>query len=249
MNSKVVARVDKKEITQDDVLRFLSDIGPELAMQFQSPEGIQKVVLELVNQELLYLDALENEFQEEATFKEILEDTRVALLKNYAVSKLLASERVTEEEVTDYYKENKENFAKDETVRASHILVDSEEEAGQVINEIDAGKSFEEAAREYSSCPSKDKGGDLGEFSRGQMVAEFEDAAFSMEEGSISQPVKTQFGYHVIKLVEKSKSGLKDFDEVKNEISQIVLGKKQQELYLKKINEIKSKYKVELIKN
>lgn len=249
MNDKVVAKVNGKEINQGDVLKFLNDVGPQVAMQFQSPEGIQKVVDELVNQELLYLEALENKVDKEDEFNQILEETKVVLLKNYAISKLLSKETVSQDEIKNYYDENKDHFAKPQSVVASHILVEDEDMANKIGKEIKDGKSFEDAAKEYSTCPSKEKGGDLGEFTRGQMVPEFEDKAFEMEEGTISEPVKTQFGYHIIKLVKKNEAGQKTFDEVKAEIEQIVLGLKQQTKYLDKVNELKNKYEVEIVNN
>ena len=86
-------------------------------------------------------------------------------------------------------------------VRASHILVDSKEEAVQLRQDIADGKiSFEDAASQYSKCPSGQRGGDLGVFTRGQMVKTFEDAAFSAPVGEVTEPVKTQFGYHLIKV-------------------------------------------------
>ena len=88
-------------------------------------------------------------------------------------------------------------------VKASHILVSSLEEANKVISELKNGKEFGELARKYSSCPSGKQNGDLGFFSKGQMVKEFEDVAFSLEVGAVSGPVKTQFGYHIIKVTEK----------------------------------------------
>ena len=88
-------------------------------------------------------------------------------------------------------------------VRASHILVSSLEEANKVIEELNKGMDFGELAKKYSSCPSSENGGDLGLFGKGQMVKEFEDAAFSLEIGKNSGPVKTQFGYHIIKVTEK----------------------------------------------
>ena len=89
-------------------------------------------------------------------------------------------------------------------VKASHILVNSKEQALRIKKEIESGNiSFEQAAQKYSSCPSGAKGGDLGYFKRGQMVKEFEDAAFSLPVGKISNPVKTQFGYHLILVTAK----------------------------------------------
>ena len=88
-------------------------------------------------------------------------------------------------------------------VKASHLLVKTEEEAIKIKEEINNGKEFAKAAMEVSLCPSGQNGGDLGFFSRGQMVKEFEDAAFSMEVGEVSNPIKTQFGYHLIYLTDK----------------------------------------------
>ncbi len=90
-----------------------------------------------------------------------------------------------------------------EEVKASHILVKTEEEAMDLYNKIKDGLAFEEAAREYSLCPSGQMGGDLGFFGRGMMVKPFEDAAFDLEVGKISEPVKTQFGWHLILVTDK----------------------------------------------
>lgn len=244
---KTVAIVNGKEITQDDVLKFMNDIGPQVAMQFQSPEGIQRVVDELVNQELLYLDAKENKFDDEESFNQMMEETKVTMLKSYALNKLIANESASIEELKEFYDGHMEHYKKNESLVASHILVDEETKANEIIQEMNDGLSFEEAAKKYSSCPSKDAGGNLGEFTRGQMVPEFEEAAFDMEEGTTSVPIKTQFGYHIIKLNERKPEGMKSFDEVRDEIYQQVVGLKQQEKYLAKIDELKEKYTVEKV--
>ena len=88
-------------------------------------------------------------------------------------------------------------------VRAAHILVRSEDKAKEILNKINSGLSFVELAKKYSECPSAKRGGDLGWFGRGQMVREFENAAFDGEKGTIAGPVKTQFGWHLIKIFEK----------------------------------------------
>ena len=88
-------------------------------------------------------------------------------------------------------------------VRASHILVDSETQANRLLNMIKAGKSFDRLAKKHSKCPSGKKGGDLGFFGKGMMVPEFETVAFALNIGDVSTPVKTQFGYHLIKVTGK----------------------------------------------
>lgn len=87
-------------------------------------------------------------------------------------------------------------------VRASHILVKTEGEARNILDQIKTGSDFGELAKAHSECPSKRKGGDLGYFRRGQMVKEFEEAAFGMQRGQVSEPVQTQFGYHLIKVTD-----------------------------------------------
>lgn len=91
-----------------------------------------------------------------------------------------------------------------EEIRASHILVKTEDEAKKILQRIQSGEIFEDIAQEISLCPSKAAGGDLGFFSKGMMVKEFEDAAFALKKGEISNPVKTQFGWHLIKLTDKN---------------------------------------------
>lgn len=246
-DKKIVARINEKEISQDDVMQFLNDIGPQVAMQFQSPEGIAKVIDELVNQELLLIDAKEKKIEEEDEFKEILEQNKDILLKNYALNKIIQDEDATEEELKSYFENNKNQFSKPQSAKASHILVKTEEEAKEISEKIKDGMSFEDAAKEFSTCPSNERGGDLGEFTRGQMVPEFEEVAFSMEDGEISDLVKTQFGYHIIKLAHRTKEEEKSFEEVKDQVYQQVVRLKQQESYVKKIEELKSKNKVEIM--
>lgn len=89
------------------------------------------------------------------------------------------------------------------SVKASHILVNTKEEADSIKSRIDKGECFETLAKQYSKCPSGESGGDLGYFERGQMVKPFEDAAFSLPTGQVSQPIKTQFGWHIIKVYDK----------------------------------------------
>lgn len=244
---KLVAKVNGKEITRADVMKFLNDMGPQMAMQFQSPEGIQRVVDEMVNQELLYLDARENDLDKEEEYKNLLATTEVTLLKNYAFNKAIATEPPTEEEIKDYYNKNKEAFGNPEMAKASHILVEAKDKAEEVIKELDAGISFEEAAAKYSTCPSKEQGGRLGEFGRGQMVPEFENAVFNMEVGAISEPVKSQFGYHIIYLEDLTPAQEQSFEEAREEAANHVTRSKQQEKYMDKVNKLKEVYEVEYL--
>ena len=139
-----------------------------------------------------------------------------------------------------FYEENKANFTAGESVNASHILVDAEEKAKELLVKINAGEiSFEDAARKESSCPSSENGGNLGEFTKGQMVPEFDEAVFKMNVGEVVGPVQTQFGYHLIKLNAKNEAKTYSFDEVKGRLAEMVMQDKQQKAYQSKINQLK----------
>ena len=172
-----------------------------------------------------------------------MEGARRDILAQLSMRDMLKDITVTEEEQKAFYEEKKAQFGKGATVSAKHILTDSEEKCQTILKNIEAGeKTFEDAAREFSTCPSGAKGGDLGEFGKGQMVKEFEDAAFDAEIGKVVGPVKTQFGYHLIKVEKKNEPKTAEFEEVKGQIYQQLLGKKQNDAYEAKVKELKDKY-------
>lgn len=242
--NKVLATVEGKEITEEIVSRFLNELGPQVAMQFNNPEGKKRIIDELVNQELVYLEALEDGVDKNEDFLKELERLKEGLLKQYAVGKLFEDIDIDEKEVKDYYENNKAIFEKPETRVASHILVSEEEEAKNILEEIKEGLEFAEAAEKYSNCPSKAQGGSLGEFGKGQMVPEFEAATFNLEIDELSEPVKTEHGYHIIKVSEINEAGTRDFDEVKDDLEKQLIGMKQQEKYIEKTDKLKEKYEV-----
>ena len=147
-----------------------------------------------------------------------------------AMNEIMKGIEVTDAEAEAVYKINPANFSKPETVSAKHILVDAEDACNGLLAQIQNGeKTFEDAAKECSTCPSGQQGGDLGEFGRGQMVKEFEDAAFAAEIGAIVGPVKTQFGFHLIKVEAKSEAETLAYEEVKEQIKKSLLQQKQQQ--------------------
>lgn len=244
MENKTLATVNGNEITQQNVDNMLQRMGPQRAIQFQSPEGQKRILDELINQELIYVDAINESLDKQEDFLKELELLKVDFLKQFAINKLLGKINVDECEVEKYYAENKEMFTKPISVKASHILIDDEVTASKILKEINGGLSFEEAASKYSKCPSEETGGDLGYFTPGKMVPEFENAAFGMNIGEISKPVKTQFGYHIIKLTDKKEAEASSLDEVKSELTSQLASMKQNDTYISKCNELKNKYSV-----
>jgi parvulin-like peptidyl-prolyl isomerase len=154
--------------------------------------------------------------------------------------------KLTEEEIAEYYKENKEDFIKDEEYHLRHILVETQEEAEAILGKIRGGANFAELAKERSLCPSGEKGGDLGFITRGRTIKPFEDAAFALKPGEISEVVKTQFGYHIIKLEEISPKRQKTLEEAKREIEFIILPEKQQQALNKWLSSLKDEVNVQI---
>ena len=243
MEKKILAKVGQKEITNLDVQGAIQGLDPFQAQQFQTEEGQKYVLDDLINQELLYMYAKDNKIDQDEEFRTEMKRVEENVLKQYVINKILTSVKLTEEEKRAFFEAQKQSFSKPETASAKHILVDSEEKANDILGKINAGEvSFEDAAKEHSTCPSKDAGGDLGTFGRGQMVPEFENAVFNMNNGEVSGPVKTQFGYHLIKLENKNESSIPEYDEVAEEVGKTLLFQKQGEVYQQKLNEVKEKY-------
>ena len=243
MEKKILAKVGQKEITNLDVQSAIQGLDPFQAQQFQTEEGQKYVLEDLINQELLYMYAKENNVDQEEEFRNEMKRVEENVLKQYVINKILTSVKLTEEEKKAFYEAQKSNFSRPETASAKHILVDTEEKANEILGKINSGEvSFEDAAAQHSSCPSKDAGGDLGTFGKGQMVPEFEEAVFNMNKGEVSKPVKTQFGYHLIKLENRNESTIPEYDEVAEEVGKTLLYQKQGEVYQEKLNEVKSKY-------
>ena len=244
---KILANVGGMPITEADVNEFLANLGPR-GQGYNNPEGRKVVLNQLIASKLLLLEAKRNLFEAEPEFKAQLAKLRDNLLISYATEKAISKATVSEQDALDYYNENKERFVSEESVNASHILVDSEEVALEILAKINAGDiSFEDAARENSSCPSKANGGNLGDFGRGQMVPEFDTAVFDMEVGEISKsPVKTQFGYHLIKLNAKNAPEEIPFSEIADEIKDALLQEKRHQAYDSKINQLKILFPVDI---
>lgn len=246
MENKILATVEGKDITTQDVNVFLQQLGQERAAQFNNDEGKAQILNELVNQKLLLADAIDNKVEETEVFKQELERLKETVLTQININNLLLTAKVTEEELQAHFEANKAKYAKAEEVSASHILVDDEKAIQEIHAKIKNNEmDFATAAKEHSSCPSKEQGGSLGSFSRGRMVPEFEEAAFNMEIGQISEPVKTQFGYHIIRLDEKTPAQDVELEQVKQTIANELITIKQREVYVTKVEELKNKYKVD----
>ena len=203
-----------------------------------SEEQKQDLLDELIARQLVVEDAIESGLTQTEEFQKLYRE----FVFQHSIGQMFKTINVTDEECEAYYNENKEQF-KEEMIRAAHILVEEEEQANELLAAIEGGADFHELASANSKCPSGSRGGDLGDFGRGQMVPEFEQAAFALNIGEISGVVKTQFGYHLIKLLDKK--DVVPFTDVKGQIQQYLTSKKQNEMYSNFTQGLKSKYTVE----
>ena len=239
---EILAVVAGEKITNEDFEMFLQNVPREQRMYISNPQLREYYLDQMI---AIYAFAKEAEAQkmdETETYKKIMENARRDTLAQMAMSDVMKDVTVSEEEIKAFYDENPEQFQKGATVSAKHILVKEEEKCQKILEEIIAGKSFEIAAQEYSTCPSGQKGGDLGEFGKGQMVKEFEEAAFAAEIGQVVGPVATQFGFHLIKVEAKKEATVAAFEEVKEQIRRNLLGQKQNQAYSAKVAELKAKH-------
>lgn len=248
MENKILANVGGIAVTNQEIDEFIANLG-QRGQAYNTPEGRAAILNQLVANKLLLLDARKNLLEMEPEFKAQLAKFKESLLVSYATEKVVSAVTISDREVEEYYNANSERFMGEEAVSASHILVATEEEAKEIYGRIASGEStFEEEALARSTCPSKANGGNLGEFGRGQMVPEFDKAVFEMEVGEItSDPVKTQFGYHLIKLNEKKDAAITPLEEIREELKNVLLDEKKHQAYESKINQLKILFPVDYL--
>ena len=228
LDSLITNKVIEMEAAKEKVKVTGNEIDEELTKLQESYGG-----------EEAFAAALE---QNQVSMDRIREDIEIYLLAEKMIG---ASIDVSEEEMKTYFEENKDSFDQKEQVKASHILVEDEATATKVKKELDQGKDFAELAKEYSTDSSNAAdGGDLGYFGKGEMAEEFENAAFALEAGAISEPVKTEFGYHIIKLVDKKAEKAAEFDEHKEEIKELLFDQKIQAEYTNWLEKKKADYEI-----
>lgn len=257
--AQTLVTVNGTAITQEDVDKELmtatqgrlNQVPPEKQAEFR-----KQVLEQLIAKELVYDDAKKSGLLQAPDFKERYEEVTSRIKKEVAIQVWQKREfdkiAISEKEKKDYYDANKEEFAEDESVRARHILVEKESDAKNIIAQLkplkgDALKNkFMEIAKEKSTCASAPEGGDLGYFSEGQMVPEFNDKAFSMKAKEITlEPVKTQFGHHVIYIEDKRPKTTRSFSEVKAAIEQRLKVEKAKSVMLEKMKELEKKAKIQ----
>src|SRR5262245_7590824 len=231
----LVAKVDGVEIRESDIAMAEEDLGQNA--QQMTPEAKRDYLVSYLTDVILAAKAAEGKkIADDKDFK-----SRIAFIRRKLLMEMLLVKEgkaaVTDAAMKKVYEEAVKQMGGEQEVRARHILVATEAEAKAIVIEVNKGTDFAELARQKSKDPgAAAEGGDLGWFAKDQMVPEFADAAFKMTKGQVSEPVKTQFGWHVIKVEDKRTKPVPDFAKVKDQVETFVVRKAQAD-YVAKLRE------------
>jgi peptidyl-prolyl cis-trans isomerase C len=238
----LVAKVDGKTITEADMRLAETEIGSDLG---SLPEGTKRrVLLEFLIENQLFADAAEKQkLSTGSGFDERMQYWRRRALRDVYFDKSV-KDTVSDTETKKFYDQQVGALKPEEEVRARHILVESKDKARELFEKILHGADFTGLAREHSKDPgSKDQGGELGFFSRGQMVPQFEDAAFKLKPGEVGEPFETQFGWHIVKVDERRQRTAPAFEDVKDRVRASMIHQKAQQI----ASELRGKAQIEYI--
>ena len=217
LNNIVAAKVNDHIISAQDVLNVINTL-PQNIKKKPLPEIYPRVVNELINQYLITKQAYSEKLDLDQKVINLVKKSQDKILAKYWLNNYIKNE-TKEEKIKTFYNNYLKSFQKYKEANASHILVKNNEEARAIIKKINNKAKFSELAKTHSTGPSGKNGGNLGWFGPGQMVKEFEQATFSLEKGEISQePVKTKFGFHIIKLNDIRDAKPKKLEEIKQNI-------------------------------
>ncbi|HWB46830.1 MAG TPA: peptidylprolyl isomerase [Hyphomicrobiaceae bacterium] len=224
----VVAKVNGKAITEGDMKLAEAEIGGDLGTL---PEATKRrVLVEFLIENQLFADQADKlKLGSGAGFDERMQYWRRRTLRDVFFDKTL-KDSVSDDEAKKFFDQQVKQMKPREEIRARHILVESKEKAVEVYEKIQHGGDFAALAKEYSKDPgSKEQGGELGFFSRGQMVPQFEEAAFKLNKGEVSEPFQTQFGWHIVKVDDRREQPAPSFEAVKERVRAAIIHRKAEE--------------------
>ena len=241
-DKKVLAKIGNVEITEAQVAMAGVDLDPQFSKLPPEQQHLAAISA-LIDIEAMAIKGAEAGLDQTDAFKERMAFLHDRALHNaYFESEVI--KKITDEQVKARYDKEIAATPPDSEIHARHILVKTREEAVEIIKQLDGGASFEELAKTKSTDGAAAQGGDLGYFSAGQMVPEFEKAAMALEPGGYSkEPVQTQFGFHVVKVEDKRSKKPPEFEKVKGQVRNVLL----QEAYVARVKAIRDELKVEYV--
>jgi peptidyl-prolyl cis-trans isomerase C len=243
----VLATIGTEKVTEADLQQMVNSVPEQIRHLYLTPEGRKKSLEYLVNIYVLAAEAQKQGMDKSPEVRRMLDFTKKDLLARLYLeesSKKVAA--TTDDEAKAYFEKNKAQFSTPQKVHLRHILVKTEKDANNTLKKLKKGDKFDSLARKVSICPSKGQGGDLGWMEKGALLPEVEEAAFSMEKGQISGPVKSKWGYHVLFVEDKVPAQQFPFEQVKDQVVQKIDYQKQQEHYEKLAKSLRDKMNVKV---
>lgn len=240
----VLAKIGKERITDKDLEMLFEKIPEPYRARYESPEVKKEIVMRLVEVKMMAQEAKARKLDKKDDVKLKLEFMSDQILAKELEDAAIDEIKISDKAIEDYYKANADKFVSPKKYKVSHILVADEAKAKTLLERVKKGEDFAAIAKAESTCPSKERGGDLGWISAGRMDPAFEKAAFALKKGEVSGVVKTQFGYHIIKMNDMSEQKSKALPEVKERIERTLKREQEQDAMTKLRDKVAKKVKV-----
>ena len=241
----VLVSIGKTKITLGDFQERIDNLPKryQLIIKKRSNQYLQ----ELINDTLLYNEALKKNLDEDKDAVKVIEEAKKKIL----IARLLKDEvddsiEITDEDISVYYEDNTLKYMSPEIMRVSHILVPKKEEAEAILERLDKGENFDDLARARSMDPTAQNAGDIGYFPKGQLIPEFEYACSQLEIGQISGIVRTKLGYHIIMLTDRKLPQQKPLEEVEEKVKAEIRAVKRQQLFNSLLSRLRGENKIKI---
>ena len=244
----VLFKMTGKEVKVSELEEELQQIPPFIRPQILSGAGLEDFLKQFYSRYLAFASVEKNFDALSKKYPEVVNDASRRTVIRFLLDDRIGAIKLEDSDIEDYYKKNLAQFNTPAQMRAHHILVKEEAEAKELMATLEKEPAkFSDLAREKSVCPSgKQGGGDLGTFGEGQMVGEFDEACKTAEIGKLVGPVKTQFGFHIIRVDERQAAGVMKLDEVREQIRGKLMPEKQREVFTKLVEELKKEFNVKV---
>mgnify|MGYP001031849241 CR=1 FL=1 len=239
----ILASFGDKAIT----LGEFNELWEQVPENYKAQLTKDNVLDQMISEVLLIQEAKEKKLEEDEKIAEQIKKTTEQILVQALIQReILDKIKVNDEEVLEYYEQNKDSFTEKEQVHLYNILLETEEDAQNVLEQLKAGGDFSEIAKTKSTGPSAAQGGDMGFISKGSTIPEIDEAVFALKVGELTDIIKSDYGFHILKVTEKKPESTKTLEEAKEDIMQTLLPEKQKEAFDNLLKELKSKVEIEI---
>ena len=239
----ILASFSGQTITLGEFNLIWEEVPEEYKLQLDK----SMVLDQMISEKLLIQEAKNMGLEEDMdVLEQVKKMTEQILVQALIEKEILNKVDANEEEVLDYYEQNKDSFTEKEQVHLYNILLETEEEAQNILEQLKAGENFSEIAKTKSTGPSAAQGGDMGFISKGSTIPEIDEAISALEIGELTDIIKSDFGFHILKITEKKAETVKTLEEVREEIVQTLLPEKQKEAFDNLLEELKGKVEIEI---